>query len=898
MRLPLLLLYASAVSSLGYLDFNGSRYQLANSAIDSDAVDILGDDCAAFPCTSFLVPPTCNVSFPTNDLAAVALAKGWSTSFLASTDGFYPTADWILPPASFSIVDPVSNPGYVTLTDAGWHARIVLRCKIPCPSGTVLNGSTCSACPVGKWSTYWATACSACTNAPALSTYTSNGADSSNCSFACSAGTYLQPLPSPFLYIGDQYTVRAVDPSGVVSTVYRPRSVDPTYGATFTVWSAANRNVAYMGTFTVNRVNLSTGTFTSVAGSTILRGSTDGVGLAATFNSIVGGALWQNEAYLLVLDGMNCNLRQITLATQAVTTVLGAGGCGFQDGIGGKIRYPTDIVLNAAGDTAYISDSGNYRVRAVNLGTMSLSTVVGNGGGSDTDGVGTSATVGPRYLALSTDQTILYVKTISTLRMIVLSSGAITTLPPASLGASMFQFAVSQLNPNTIYYANTYSINSLVITSGQIYPIAGSGVASQTDGTGSAAGFLYPNFMVVVNETLSRSVCSSCTICPATQYVICNASTSICATCALGSTTLLPGMSSCSLCPVGTYGIAGGTCVPCASGSFSTLGSTACTNCSAGTYLSGTQCANCTGGTYSGSGATSCTPCVNLIGNATYLANQPGTNATNCPLACRAGFNYAPNMNACSPCSVGQWSAAGSTTCGACTLLPINATYSGVGTSATACPFTCNSGYYQSGASCVPCAAGTFSLAGACVPCAMGTYSSLASTNCTQCQPGYYSLSGWSNCTACAAGTRLSAGVCVPCVASSYSASNSTTCSICAAGTYSLSGATACTACPNQNGYTAFLGRSASSSCPFYCIAGSFMLNRTICTACANGTFAATIGATRCTNCAAGYWSGAGSTVCTACSSLTITAANGAGMLDYPYISKAGWGITSVVCMP
>ena len=893
----ILLSLAASASAGGYLDYNGFRYQLADPSVDSTAVDLLGDDCAAFPCSVFTIPATCNISFPTTDMVTVAQSKGWSTSYLVTLDGFYPTDDWMLPPAAFSIVDAVSTPGSVTLTDAGWHARIVLRCKIPCPSGSVLVGTACAACPVGKWSVYSGATCNACTNAPASSAYTSNGADSSNCSFTCTGGTYLQALPSPFLYIGDQYAIRAVDQSGTVSTVYKPLSTDPTYGATFAVWSTLNRNIVYTGYFTVNRVDLSTGTFTNVVGSTTVRGVTDGVGTAATFNSIVGGALWQSETYLLALDGMNCNLRQITLATRAVTTVLGAGNCGYQEGVGGKLRYPTDIVLNAAGDTAYISDAGNYRVRAVTLSTMALSTLVGNGVGGNTDGIGATASVDPRYLALSSDQTILYVKTINLLRMVVLSTGSMTTLPPASLGASMFQIAISQLSPNVVYYAALYSVNSLIISSGQSSLIAGGSVASQTDGP--AGGFMYPNFMALVNETLTRNFCATCTICPTGSYGICNATGSLCAACPLGSYTTASGQSVCTLCPVGQYGASSGLCAACAPGSYSNAGATVCANCSAGTFMIGLRCANCSGGFYSTTGATSCSPCANLIGNATYLANQPGTNATNCPLACRAGFNYAPGLNACSQCAVGQWSASGSTACSACTSLPTNSTYAGVGTSALNCPFACNGGYYQSGAACLPCAPGTMGVLGtSCATCPAGTYSAAAATNCTACAPGFYALSGWSNCTACAAGTRILAGVCTPCVASSYSGSNATACSACAAGLYSLAGATACTTCPNANAYTVYLGRSASSSCPFYCTVGAYLLNRTVCTPCANGTYAAAIGATRCTNCALGYWSGSGSTVCTACSALTLTAANGTGTTDYAFIAKAGWGITSIVCVP
>ena len=843
-----LLPIASAVVG-GYYDYNGFRYQLANSAVDIDTIDFTGDDCSGFPCTPFAVPATCSATFDTSDVAAVAVARAWDTSFLATTDGLYPVTSWMLSPGSITLVDAISVPGSVSLNDAGWQARIILQCRIPCPSGSILIASVCSPCNVGQWSVAGGTVCQACTNAPATSVYTSSGADTSNCSFSCNAGTYVQPFPTPYLWVGDRYSVRAVNNAGVVTTIYQPRLADQTYASTFFVVSQTNKQIAFMGSTSVNRVDLSAGTFSTIAGSTT-RGNFDNVGTSATFNSIVAGALWQSEAYLLALDNMNCNLRQVNLATRAVTTVLGsASACSFQDGTGlsGWIRYPTDLVISSA-NIAYIADAGNYRIRAVVLASMAISTIVGNGVGANTDGVGTAASVDPRYLALSADQTVLYVKTISTLRQIVLSTNQITTLAPF-LGASPFQFAVSKLNPNIVFYAAQYSVNSLIVPSGQTTLIAGSGSPSSTDGKGPAAGFLYPNFLVVVNESLTGTTCATCTVCPASQYGVCNSTTSLCLQCPLGKYSST-GALSCLPCPAGTFGASPGACSSCPVGSYSSLASTACLNCSAGAFLSAGVCLNCSAGTYSAGGTTFCSQCTNLVGNATY-APQPGTNATNCPIVCKAGFNFVQASNLCSICAVGQWSPSGATVCFTCTPQPLNSTFSGVGTNATNCPFTCNSGYIVSGSSCAPCPAGT----------------------------------------------RMLNGLCAACQPASYSASGATSCTACSSGYYSLAGASACTACPNQGPYTVFIGRGTSSACPFYCSAGAYVFNRTSCAPCVNGTFS-TAAATGCSNCGLGTWSGTGATACTVCSSLTITAANKTGLMDYPYLSKAGWGVTAVVCNP
>jgi hypothetical protein len=101
-----------------------------------------------------------------------------------------------------------------------------------------------------------------------------------------------------------------------------------------------------------------------------------------------------------------------------------------------------------------------------------------------------------------------------------------------------------------------------------------------------------------------------------------------------------------------------------------------------------------------------------------------------------------------------------------------------------------------------------------------------------------------------------------------------------------------------QGPYTQFIGRGTAAVCPFVCAAGAYTVNRTSCAPCVNGTFTAVAGATVCTNCS-GTWSRLAATACTACSALQITAVGGGvGMLDYPYLAKAGWGVTAVVCVP
>jgi hypothetical protein len=783
----------------------------------------------------------------------VAQAKKWSTSYLVGMDGLYPVTNWMLSTqSSFALLDLATYPGSLALSDAGWQARIVLRCNIPCPAGSFLNGSACSSCMAGKWSPAASTTCIACTNGPIRGAYTSAGAVTSNCTYYCPWGSYSQSFLSPYIIVGDQGTIRGVDANGMVSTLYKPSTTDQTYAFKFMTLSSNNtgKQMVYLGSYNINKLDLSNRSFTTIAGS-LYRGSANGVGTAASFNSIIAAALWQNETFLLCLDSANCNVRQVNLATNVVTTVAGAAaGCSFEDGVGtaAKFRSPTDLVLNMAQDIAYIADAGNYRVRAVSLATMVVSTLIGSGAASNSDGIGTAASIDPRYLALSPDGMVLYVKCVASLRSIAVSTRQITTLVPL-LGTSASPIVAGQ--NGALFFGSSYQVSRVFLSSGQVFPIAGSGVSGTADGVGTAASFLQPTLLAVINESATGArICLTCSVCPAGQMGVCNATASECVLCPLGSYSLA-GATTCTPCVPGKYGGAGGMCIACPPGTYSGSASTECSNCSAGTFAkaSASACSNCSAGMYSYDGAAACLNCTGLVGNATYTGFG-SAGPTSCAFGCRPGFSYAIAAGACSPCGAGQWSPAGTTSCFACTGPPNNATFSGVGASAALCPFTCDGGFLSNGTACIPCRPGTRTNAGRCVPCPSGAWSAAAATGCAAC----------------------------------------------AAGTYATGNASACTVCAIQGQNVVFIGRGTSASCPFYCKAGSFVANRTACVVCTNGTYAA-VGATACQACPTGTWSNGGAGSCSPCSSLQITAEVGVGSGDYGLLTAAGWAVSRVACV-
>ena len=896
----LCLLHPCLATIGGYVDVGGFRYQLANTAIDPDGVDFTGDDCPSLPCPYFAVPASCTATFTTASIATIVASKTWSAPFIAASAGVYSVVDWLPNPITTSIIDTTSSPGSVAMADYGWQARILLQCAIPCPPGAILVGNGCVNCTVGTYPST-RTTCSPCTNGLANTIYTSFGSGN-NCSFVCTSGRYLTSTYSPTLLIGDVASpgaIRIVSATGYVSTIFTaPSSANPLYYLRFMTMSL-DPQIVYAGMFTISKFNITSRTLLPVlVGSTQTRGSIDGTGTGATFNSISNAALWRGETYLVAADGGNCNVRLVNLATLQVTTIAGlALTCDYADGVGiaARFRYTTDIVVS--GDIAYIADSTNYRVRALFLDNNTVVTIAGNGAIADTNGIGTAASITPVYLALSGAST-LYVKTYYGIRKIDLLSLAVTTLT-TSLAQSPLQMALSP-SGLYLYYGAYYKVAAFSLALKTSADIAGTSVYGFSDGQGLSARFRSPQAVILLDETIQpNAICLQCTSCDAGFYGVCtsnsseclpcpanqfsNAGASVCSFCAPGKsvsnglcttcaagTFALPGDTVCSTCGSGNYSITGASvCLPCQAGTYSTLGicrncafgaysilaSTACTNCSAGTFLQGTTCANCSSGWYSLEGSATCQRCSNLPGNATY-AGPGGTNSSNCNYACNNGFSLVDADGSCSICPVGYWNSPGNTACQPCSNLPLNATYKGVGSNESNCPISCNAGYYpdRSNASlCIPCVPGTKMVAGICVPC----------------PPGGYSIAGSANC--------------LPCLN----------------GNYALGNATACTSCPNQSPYTTFIGRGTSAACSFVCSAGSHVFNRTACLPCPAGTYAATPGRTTCVACTGGTWSDSGASVCTPCAYLNITATyNGSVCTNFPAICNAGFAVASVVCVP
>jgi hypothetical protein len=252
------------------------------------------------------------------------------------------------------------------------------------------------------------------------------------------------------------------------------------------------------------------GEVTTVAGSPEATGSTDGVGAAARFDDPVG-VTSDGVGNLFVADAGNDTIRQVVLATGAVTTLAGAAGVsGSADGLGAVARF--DGAEGLTGDGAgnlFVADTGNHAIRQVVIATGLVTTLAGSPGApGSTNGVGAAARFDvPTDVAADGAGTLFVADAGNdTIRRVVVATGVVTTLAgspgaPGSVdgvgAAARFDIPTSVAcdGAGSLFVADSANdtIRKVVLATGVVTTLAGSpGIADSLDGTGTAARFNAP----------------------------------------------------------------------------------------------------------------------------------------------------------------------------------------------------------------------------------------------------------------------------------------------------------------------------------------------------------------------------------------------------------------------
>jgi hypothetical protein len=294
--------------------------------------------------------------------------------------------------------------------------------------------------------------------------------------------------------------------AGVVSTL------NSTAGM-FSGITTDGTSLFFTNNHSICKADISTGVITTIAGSASTPGSLDGIGSAARFNYPY--AITTDGTNLYVADSLNNTIRKIVLSTGVVTTFAGsASAFGSTDGIGASARFSEPEGITTDGIYLYVADYGNNTIRKIAISTATVTTIAGAAGISgSTDAPGATA----RFYNLgniTTDGTNLYVTDSNvlsgnfsgTIRKIIIASGAVSTVAGSATGsgstdgqgtAARFNQPIGITTDGTNLYVTdryNYTIRKIVISTGVTSTIAGVvGVSGSTDGTGTAAKFVYPD---------------------------------------------------------------------------------------------------------------------------------------------------------------------------------------------------------------------------------------------------------------------------------------------------------------------------------------------------------------------------------------------------------------------
>lgn len=320
-------------------------------------------------------------------------------------------------------------------------------------------------------------------------------------------------------------TIRTVTATGVVTTLTGNAlvSADGTSTAARFLFPNAvaldrsgNAYVADTLNHTIRKI-ANNGMVTTLAGSSGQSGGADGTAAEARFNYPSGVAV-DVSGNVWVADRDNHAIRRVT-AAGTVTTLAGTlGQRGSSDGQGSAARFdsPLGVVVDQTGDMI-VTDSGNHTIRKVSAAGM-VTVLAGSAGeAGGVNGAGTASRfnfpagigldgAGSFYVADRNNHTIRRVT----------PEGLVTTLAGATGlsgnangtgAAARFNFpsGVSVDSAGNLLVADRDNhVIRKISRSGVVTTLAGTaGLPGSDDGTGSAAGFRFPSGIAVdANENI------------------------------------------------------------------------------------------------------------------------------------------------------------------------------------------------------------------------------------------------------------------------------------------------------------------------------------------------------------------------------------------------------------
>jgi sugar lactone lactonase YvrE len=307
------------------------------------------------------------------------------------------------------------------------------------------------------------------------------------------------------LSLSTAVTTLAGSSSGSTDATGTSASFDNPMGITT---DGTNLYVADYGNHRIRKIVIDNGTVTTLAGSS--SGSTDATGTSASFDNPMG--ITTDGTNLYVADNGNDRIRIIVIDNGTVTTLAGSSQ-GSTDATGTSASFNNPHGITTDGTNLYVADESNHRIRKIVIDNGTVTTIAGSSQGY-TDATGTSARF-YRPRGITTDGTNLYVADMYNhrIRKIVIDSGTVTTIAGQSDNGSAdgIGTAASFWNPyqittdgTNLYVVDGWNntIRKIVISTGVVTTLAGTGSAGSANGTGTSASFRAPRAITTDGNNL------------------------------------------------------------------------------------------------------------------------------------------------------------------------------------------------------------------------------------------------------------------------------------------------------------------------------------------------------------------------------------------------------------
>lgn len=130
------------------------------------------------------------------------------------------------------------------------------------------------------------------------------------------------------------------------------------------VYDSGNLYVSDFNNFTIRKIVVSSLLSTTIAGVAQANGSTDGTGTAARFYQL--GMICSDGTNIYIAERINNTIRKMTISGAVVTTVAGTAlQSGSTDGITTAARFDLPSAVAVSGSDLYVSDTINCSIRRI-----------------------------------------------------------------------------------------------------------------------------------------------------------------------------------------------------------------------------------------------------------------------------------------------------------------------------------------------------------------------------------------------------------------------------------------------------------------------------------------------------------------------------------------------------